>query len=85
MHLNNNSEINFAPRICSVLLTSFKLTLSSAYPERSKGMGEGSGPPGNHKAIVVRIPWKNTKIPNKHSMGHHRHAIRWRADDGPLR
>ena len=47
-----------------------------------EGGGKGSGPPPPEKsqkyrvlAILVRIPWKITKLPGQHSMvGHHRPA-----------
>ena len=52
------------------------------------GGGEGSGPPlKNHNlAILVRIPWKSTKLPSQHSMlGQHRLASEMSlTDDGPL-
>ena len=57
------------------------------------GVIGGSDPPGKSQtyikvlAILVRIPWKITKLPSQHSMtGHHRPAsetpFKWRFAEG---
>ena len=64
---------------------------------RGGGGGKGSGPhppPGKLKNIVflsilVRVPWKITKLPSQFSMtGHHRPAsetpFKWRFASGPI-
>ena len=61
---------------------------------RSRGGDRRCGPPTpkNYKnlgflAIMVRIPWKITKLPSQHSMlGYHRPAseTKWRFAGGPI-
>ena len=62
---------------------------------RSRGGTGGPDPPGKSQkywvflAILVRIPWKMTKLSSQHSLsGYHRPAskmpFRWWANDGPL-
>ena len=66
-----------------VILLFYKVALlvliAFADPEVGGGGGRGSGLPlENHKnivflAILVRLPWKMTKLPSQHSLsGYHR-------------
>ena len=81
-------------------MTNFSYNTSHLHAriQRAGGGGAVDTDPGKLKStyvpqplLLVRIPWKITKLPSQHSMlGHHWPAsetplaFRWRADDGPL-